>query len=217
VGAVLSAVLDAGALSALSAGSSVVGVVAGSVPDGDESAVGPDAASPFDDGATSVLDVGAGGVVATGSDVPVEPAAGADAVSPLDGGATSVLAAGAGSAVAAGSDVDAAAGLAAAVESDVAVVEPLAPGTVGAGSVTSDADATPAGTAVIAAAHTSVTIAVRSARGIACLAERARCAAASGLNSLDQRDTSWPDVSNTGRPPGAFDVWQSSQHPALRN
>jgi hypothetical protein len=104
-----------------------------------------------------------------------------------------------------------------AVESDVAVVAPLASATAGGGSVTSDADATLAGMAVVAAAqpHTSVTIAVRSACAIPGLAGRARHAA-SGLKSLDQRDTSLPD-SNTGRPPRRLNVPQSSQHPAKRN
>ena len=157
----------------------------------------------FGAGVTSVPGSGAG----SGLGDKAKPLVGTGVVPPLGGDAGAAVRASSGVAVGPTAAATRAGG------SVVAAVALLVASSMGGGSVTSDANATPAGMAVIAKAkaHSSMRTAVRTVCAGRNLAGWER-PCASGLNSLERHDPILPNASNCSEPPGRRDAPGSSQH-----
>ena len=155
---------------------------------------GADAVSSVGAGVTSVLGSGAGARFGAEGKPLVETGV----VLRLGGNAGAVLRPGFGVAVGPG------AAWTAAVGSVDVLVALLVASPRGGGSMTSDANATPAGMAAIAEAkaQSSTRAAVRTVCAGRDLAGWER-PAASGLNSLERQDPTLPSASNCSEPPGA--------------
>jgi hypothetical protein len=177
----------------------VLGAGVGSSGAGAVSSVGADGTSVRGGGAGSRFGAGATALVGTG------------VVPPLGGNAGAAVRASSGVAVGPRAAATAAGG------SAVAGVALLVASRTGGGSVAWDANATPAGMAVIAMAkaHSSMRTAVGTVcagRNLAGWGRRY----ASGLNSLERHDPILPNASNCSEPPGRRDAPGSSQHPEAR-
>jgi hypothetical protein len=159
-------------------------------------------------GAGAVSSVGAGGTSVLGGGAGSRFGAGAAAL--VGPGVVRLLGRNAGAAVCASSGVAVAT---VAGGSAVAGVALLVASRTGGGSVARDANATPAGMAVIAKAkaHSSMRTAVTACAGRNLAGWERPCP--SGLNSLEPHDPILPSASNCSEPPGRRDVPGSSQHP----